>query len=327
MKQQAALPVQESAMTPLASCVFDRAAVHAVSEKAVQSAPPVQASRTSTFSRDFSRVRARAGSPPMVQRQQAVEGGARGEEPDEEVRDELEGEGGGGAIFTAIAQLKRLVVGSPGDIYEREADRVADQVTRRGTDEPLAELYRSETDVPLAAVPLPIQRVPNHPQPRAVDLSFDQSGGQPLDQRVQRDMESRFGYGFESVRVHNDSESQRLARALDARAFTVGSNIYFGRGEYDLTSTDGKHLLAHELTHVVQQGKATPPDSSFDREIIPMSVISRAVRVMSIPHILHGCRESKPRAHQSAPSLHIATDLVQPKGEPVSVTRCKRTAL
>lgn len=230
------------------------------------------------FDHDFSRVQAHTGSPEMIQRQPIGGEEERVEEPDEEARRELEEEEGAGPIFTTVTQLKRLVIGSSSDAYEREADRVADGVMQRDTQDPLAELYRSEIDAPLATAPLPIQRVSNNPQPRTVDLDLDQSGGQPLERRVQRDMESRFGYSFENARIHNYTKSHRIARSLNARAFTVGNNIYFGRGEYNPTSGDGKHLLAHELTHVVQQGKAKPFDSTVNRKFIPMDMIHRKVR-------------------------------------------------
>lgn len=67
-------------------------------------------------------------------------------------------------------------------------------------------------------------------------------------------MESRFGRSFSDVRIHTDVESGRSARALNARAYTIGNDIVFGAGEYRPHSTDGRRLLAHELVHTVQQG-------------------------------------------------------------------------
>jgi len=67
-------------------------------------------------------------------------------------------------------------------------------------------------------------------------------------------MEERFGVDFSNVRIHADSEAARMARALNAEAFTYGRDIYFGEGRYRPETTKGKKLLAHELTHVVQQG-------------------------------------------------------------------------
>src|SRR5262249_61572391 len=67
--------------------------------------------------------------------------------------------------------------------------------------------------------------------------------------------EPRFGSDFSNVRVHKDSYEGRLAEALQAKAFTVGSDIIFGAGQFTPQTPAGKHLLAHELVHVVQQGR------------------------------------------------------------------------
>ena len=78
--------------------------------------------------------------------------------------------------------------------------------------------------------------------------------GHPLDSGVRSGMESRFGQDFGNVRVHTDPRAAESARAIDAKAYTVGNHIVFGSGAYDPSSPHGQHLLAHELTHTVQQG-------------------------------------------------------------------------
>lgn len=78
-------------------------------------------------------------------------------------------------------------------------------------------------------------------------------GGQTLDSKVRVQMESAFGVNFSGVRVHTDSEAHTLNQVLSARAFTTGQDIFFRQGEYNPGSSTGKELLAHELTHVVQQ--------------------------------------------------------------------------
>jgi hypothetical protein len=87
-------------------------------------------------------------------------------------------------------------------------------------------------------------------------LRASQGGGQPLPGPARDFMEQRFGAGFESVRVHTGGEAVQLNRDLHARAFTHGADIYFNEGQYSPASTTGRRLLAHELTHVVQQGGA-----------------------------------------------------------------------
>lgn len=80
--------------------------------------------------------------------------------------------------------------------------------------------------------------------------------GQPLHPTEKRFFESRFGRDFSRVRLHTDGQSQDLAKRVNAKAFAVGENIVFGRGYYQPGTRDGRELMAHELTHVVQQGKA-----------------------------------------------------------------------
>ncbi|WP_090051621.1 DUF4157 domain-containing protein [Lentzea fradiae] len=116
-------------------------------------------------------------------------------------------------------------------------------------------------------------------------------GGSPLDADVREDMESRFGHDFSDVRVHTGSEAHDSAKSVNAQAYTVGSNIVFQRDKYDPSSDDGKHMLAHELTHVVQQRsgpvdgtdngsgvKVSDPSDRFERE-----AVANADRVMSAP--------------------------------------------
>ncbi|HEX2746113.1 MAG TPA: DUF4157 domain-containing protein [Streptosporangiaceae bacterium] len=79
------------------------------------------------------------------------------------------------------------------------------------------------------------------------------SPGQPLDEQTRTAMEAAFGYSFSAVRIHNDSRAAASARAVRARAYTVGSDVVFGTGQYSPASLAGRELLAHEMAHVVQQ--------------------------------------------------------------------------
>ncbi len=94
--------------------------------------------------------------------------------------------------------------------------------------------------------------------PAAVEsaLRSSKSGGVPLSSAVQRRMGGRFGADFSSVRVHNDGTSAQMNRSIGAKAFTHGNHIYFNSGSYNPESVSGRRLLAHELTHVLQQGAA-----------------------------------------------------------------------
>lgn len=87
-------------------------------------------------------------------------------------------------------------------------------------------------------------------------LNSSKGGGSPLNGNVQTQMESGFGTDFSNVRVHTDSTAVQMNKNLGAQAFTHGRDIYFNEGKYNPESDSGKHLLAHELTHTVQQGAA-----------------------------------------------------------------------
>jgi hypothetical protein len=116
-------------------------------------------------------------------------------------------------------------------------------------------------------------------------------GGSPLTAEVRTDMESRFGTDFGDVRVHTDSGAHESAKSVNAQAYTVGPNIVFEQGRFDPSSDQGRHMLAHELTHVVQQRsgpvdgtdagggvKVSDPSDRFERE-----AVANADRVMSAP--------------------------------------------
>lgn len=105
------------------------------------------------------------------------------------------------------------------------------------------------------------------------------SGGRPLEPDVRTDMESRLGADFGDVRVHDDAAAASSAKAVNAHAYTVGSNVVFQRDTYNPSSTAGKTTLAHELTHVMQQRsgpvdgtsaaggiKVSDPSDRFERE-------------------------------------------------------------
>ena len=114
-------------------------------------------------------------------------------------------------------------------------------------------------------------------------------GGSPLDRDTRGFMESRLGADFSDVRIHTDSKASDSARSVQAHAYTVGSDVVFQSGKYQPESDSGKRMLAHELTHVVQQRsgpvagtpaaggiKISHPSDSFEQ-----AAESSADRVMS----------------------------------------------
>jgi hypothetical protein len=86
-------------------------------------------------------------------------------------------------------------------------------------------------------------------------------GGQPLDPSVQKAMESQLGTDLSDVRIHTDDQAGRSAQAINAQAYTAGNHIVFQREQYQTGTDSGLHMLAHELTHVVQQ-RTGPVDSA-----------------------------------------------------------------
>ena len=144
----------------------------------------------------------------------------------------------------------KLRISEPGDHYEQEADRVAEQVMRmpdgvmdggRGNSAtPLVQRRAMGGGTGMMAAPLIVHDVLN-------------SAGQPLDGATRAFFEPRFGHDFSQVRVHADGKAEESARAVNAHAYTVGTDIVFGNGQYVSGSSKGRRLLAHELTHVIQQ--------------------------------------------------------------------------
>jgi hypothetical protein len=102
------------------------------------------------------------------------------------------------------------------------------------------------------------------------------SPGQPLDTETRAFMESRFGRDFSQVRVHTDGRAAESAQSVNALAYTVGENVVFGAGQYTPTTTQGKKLLAHELTHVVQQVGSNTLQRQIDEEEIPPPISAEA---------------------------------------------------
>lgn len=159
----------------------------------------------------------------------------------------------GGACHTCPTRVQAKVeVGQPDDEHEREADRLAEQVMRMS--EPQAQrkacLARKE-DRPVQTKPTDAGDVRAHVDHPLIQ-SVLSSPGQPLDAAARSSMEPRFGQDLGGVRVHVGSEAAESARALNARAYTVGRNVVFGEGQYAPESGEGRRLTAHELAHVLR---------------------------------------------------------------------------
>jgi len=189
----------------------------------------------------------------------------------------------GNQAFGQAIQAK-LTINRPGDEYEQEADRVADQVMRMPDDSAPAAV-RSDGPPHISGLqrkcaqceeeeiqrqpmngtmdeeeeesPLQAKEVPGHsPQVTpAVQAQIDglRGGGEPLPESARAFFEPRFGYDFSHVQTHTGAHAAESAKAVKALAFTAGPNVVFGSGRYEPNTLEGRKLLAHELTHVVQQ--------------------------------------------------------------------------
>jgi hypothetical protein len=160
--------------------------------------------------------------------------------------------GGNGLFFQP-----KLTVGPVGDGFEREADRVADEVTKPANTNAISSNLIAQRKCAACEEEQEVQRKEDG-NSSADDLITTAigSGGQPIESNTRTDMENRFGYDFSNVKIHSDAVSAKSAQSINARAYTSGSDIVFNQGEYSPTTGSGQKLLAHELTHVIQQSQS-----------------------------------------------------------------------
>ena len=147
-------------------------------------------------------------------------------------------------------------IGPPDDRFEREADRVADAVARPGP-APVRD-GQGRTGSP------PAPGLTPSPAPAGVDGA----AGRPLPDSVRRSFEPRFGHDFGHVRVHTGARAAAAAHALSAAAFTTGHHIYFGRDRFAPETVAGRHLIAHELVHTLQQAAGTASAPRIQRRVL-----------------------------------------------------------
>lgn len=176
----------------------------------------------------------------------------------------------------------KLILGSPVDACEREAEAIADRVVASNAaslapGEALQRKCRAcDEDEALRRTAIDETAAP----PIASEVL--RKAGRPLSSAEKQFMEPVFARDFDRVRVHQGVDAAQAARAVNARAYTVGRDIVLGAGEGDFASLSGRHLLAHELAHVVQQGGACAdgvPDESVIDEAAPAIAVDGDRRV------------------------------------------------
>jgi hypothetical protein len=160
----------------------------------------------------------------------------------------------------------KLTINEPGDEYEREADSMADHVMRmpinnqsffKPTPVSISQLQRKCRDCEDEEK---LHRKENSSQAAEANSEVSSyigslsSKGSSLPENTRNFFEPRFGQDFSDVKIHNDADAARSANDINALAYTTGNNIVFNQNQFSPESDDGRKLLAHELTHVVQQG-------------------------------------------------------------------------
>ena len=160
----------------------------------------------------------------------------------------------------------KLEMTTPGDYDEKEADTMADTVVNGGTIRREISNGSSGGGVAVSAA-------------MESQLAQAKGGGRAMPDGLRNMMESGFGRDFSNVRIHTDNQAEAMNKSLSAKAFTLGNDIYFNKGQFSPNTREGQHLMAHELTHVVQgtgkvgrepNGKLYGPDNlpKLDRGIL-----------------------------------------------------------
>jgi hypothetical protein len=156
-------------------------------------------------------------------------------------------------LMNSKAIQAQLKISPAHDPYELEADGIAESVTRTS----ISDVQREAPEEPQTEV---MHRAVQEEDTRTraseeleSRIQAARGNGQALSSSIRSDLEPRFGQDFSQVKVHTDNEANKLNKAVNAEAFTTGRDIFFREGNYQPETRDGQKLIAHELTHVVQQ--------------------------------------------------------------------------
>jgi hypothetical protein len=177
----------------------------------------------------------------------------------------------------ALSLQTKLRISEPGDVYEQEADRIADHVMRMPLStahlgSSVGQLQRqNSSDTGESHQQSIASSDASGPRTSQLIDSVLGSNGQLLDPETRAFMEPRFGQDFSHVRIHTGSRADESARAVQAKAYTLGNHVVFADGQYQPHTSSGRHLLAHELTHTLQQ-------SPFSHSVKNISGASRTVQ-------------------------------------------------
>ena len=157
-------------------------------------------------------------------------------------------------LIRSKAVQAKLRIGQPGDVYEQEADRVADEVMRMPEPEMQRQVEEEEEEEEMLQAKNREDSTSEVSNNLESQINAIKGGGRPLAKSERAYFEPRFGTDFSRVRVHTGAQAAESARAVNAKAYTIGQDVTFGVGQYTPGTSEGRRLIAHELTHVVQQG-------------------------------------------------------------------------
>ncbi|HYL18167.1 MAG TPA: DUF4157 domain-containing protein [Burkholderiales bacterium] len=171
----------------------------------------------------------------------------------------------------------KLKITASGDRYEQEADRVADRAMQT-PESPSHSRAEVERKIPIQAFDPGSSSSSTAVPPIVHEVLGDP--GKPLDTATRAFMEDRLGYDLSQVRIHTGGSAAASALAVNARAFTVGRDVFFGAGEYAPSTASGRRLIAHEMAHVAQQKSSGPQSASLQRDGPATAVAQPSVAVM-----------------------------------------------
>lgn len=167
-------------------------------------------------------------------------------------------------LFKSGAIQAMLKISQPNDKYEQEADRVAEQVMRVSEPQPRGRINVSQkVQIPSVNSERSTSDQTASSTVPSIVHEVLQSPGKPLDLDTRAFMEPRFEYDFSSVRVHTDAKAADSAQMINALAYTVGQHVVFASGQLKEQTLPGRRIIAHELTHVVQQDTVAKTSKSL----------------------------------------------------------------
>nr|CAI64369.1 hypothetical protein [uncultured archaeon] len=206
-------------------------------------------------------------------------------------------------LIKSGALQAKLRIGQPGDVYEQEADRVADAVMRMPEPGVQRQVEPEEEEEEVLQTKLLVDHItplvqrqveeeeeeemlqaksrkdatPEVSNDLESQINAIKGGGRPLAKSERAYFDPRFGADFSQVRVHSDAQAVESTQVLNARAYTLGQDVVFGAGQYAPGTSEGRRLMAHELTHVIQQSGEHDTGSAAD---IVQHINERTVALM-----------------------------------------------